>query len=72
MCVHVRLLSVCLSVCLPTFSVHMPIQESGGILQINGRNVENMLCGVTLKAVKPADQSDRLVMRPAIKVGEEG
>ena len=50
----------------------MPIQESGGILQINGRNVENMLCGVTLTAVKPADQSDRLVMRPAIKVGEEG
>ena len=71
-CVHVHLLSVCLSVCLPAFSVYVPIQESGGILQIDGRSVENVLRGVTITAVKPADQSDSLVMRPATKVGVEG
>ena len=72
MCVHVRLLSVCLSIYLPSFSVYVPIQEFGGILQINGRNVENVLRGITITVAKPADASDGLVMRPAIKFGEKG
>ena len=65
-------LSVCLSICLPSFSVYVPIQELGRILQIIGRNVENVLRGITITVAIPADPSDGLVMRPAIKFGEKG